>query len=92
METIQTLSIIGAVVIVLLLFVAYGRSGRTTERADGSYAVPPEFWVKAVISLLFTVAALYIIIFKPDSDAQTKTWAFSALSLVAGVWIGTVTK
>jgi hypothetical protein len=51
--------------------------------------------IKLVFSGVLTVAALYVVLAqrhgKPRYDPDTKKWAFSALSLISGVWIGTAT-
>ena len=45
--------------------------------------------VKVVFSLIFCLAALYVILSRKKED-ETRKWAFSILTLIAGVWIGTV--
>lgn len=90
MNAIKIISVLAAIIIIAAIIMNY--SGYNTLDAGRTAAVaPPEFWVKVGFSALFSIAALYIIIFKPDADEQTRTWAFGALSLVAGVWIGTAT-
>lgn len=49
------------------------------------------FWMKVIFSSIFCIAALYVIITRKYDD-ETKKWAFSVLTLIAGVWIGTATK
>lgn len=44
---------------------------------------------KLLFSLLLGVAALYIVLSNKYPD-DTQKWAFSVLSLIAGVWIGTL--
>jgi len=51
----------------------------------------PMLIIKVVFSLILTLAALYVILSK-GYDEDTKKWAFSVLSLVSGLWIGTATK
>ena len=45
--------------------------------------------IKFVFSLLFGCSALYVVLSK-KYDQDTQKWAFSVLSLISGVWIGTV--
>jgi|GEM_PF-3660647 len=47
------------------------------------------FWVKIIASALFSLVAFYIII-SGKYPPSTRKWAFSVLTLIAGVWIGTV--
>ena len=51
--------------------------------------------IKLAFSAILTLAALYVVLAqrngKPRYDPDTKKWAFSALSLISGVWIGTAT-
>jgi hypothetical protein len=47
-------------------------------------------YIKLLFSLLFGGAALYVVLSQKYDD-ETKKWAFSVLSLLAGVWIGTAT-
>lgn len=49
------------------------------------------FWTKAIFSGIFCLAALFVVLSKKYDD-ETKKWAFSVLTLIAGVWIGTATK
>lgn len=48
-----------------------------------------KFWIKVGFSFLFSIAALFIILSK-KYDEGTKKWAYSVLTLIAGVWIGTI--
>jgi uncharacterized membrane protein len=48
------------------------------------------FWAKIVFSTIFCIAALFVILSKKYDD-ETKKWAFSVLTLIAGVWIGSIT-
>lgn len=90
MNAIKIISVLAVIFIIAAIVMTYsGYEAAETGRA--AVAAPPEFWVKVGFSALFSISALYIIIFKPDADEQTRTWAFGALSLVAGVWIGTAT-
>lgn len=47
------------------------------------------FWIKVIFSSIFCIAALYVVLSKKYDD-ETKKWAFSVLTLIAGVWIGTI--
>ena len=47
------------------------------------------FWAKLGFSVLFGGAALWIVL-KAKHPQRTQDWAFSVLTLIAGVWIGTV--
>jgi hypothetical protein len=47
------------------------------------------FWVKAIFSGIFLIAALFVVL-SQKYDPETKKWAFSILTLIAGVWIGTI--
>lgn len=50
-----------------------------------------KFWMKVVFSFVFLGAALYVILSKKYDD-ETKKWAFSVLTLIAGIWLGTATS
>ena len=67
-----------------------------SQSAKQVAAAPPEkdlsmqtFWVKVVFSGIFCLAALFVVLSKKYDD-ETKKWAFSILTLIAGVWIGTI--
>lgn len=47
------------------------------------------FWIKVIFSGIFCIAALFVVLSKKYDD-ETKKWAFSVLTLIAGVWIGTI--
>jgi len=47
------------------------------------------FWIKVIFSSIFCISALFVILSK-KYDEETKKWAFSVLTLIAGVWIGTI--
>jgi len=47
------------------------------------------FWLKLAFSVFFGLAAMFIVLSKKYDD-ETKKWAFSVLTLISGVWIGTV--
>lgn len=48
------------------------------------------FGAKVLFTLIFLLAALYVILSNKYDD-DTKKWAFSVLSLISGFWIGTAT-
>jgi len=48
-----------------------------------------KFISKLAFSAIFSFAALFIVLSK-KYDEDTKKWAFSVLTLVAGVWIGSL--
>lgn len=57
-----------------------------------TYASPENIslLVKFIFSIIFTLAALRIIMGpKEKYDDTTRQWAFSILALISGVWIGT---
>ncbi|MGF6267422.1 hypothetical protein OKW49_008416 [Paraburkholderia youngii] len=39
------------------------------------------------ISLVVLAAALYVILFKHDADAESKNWAFGACGTILGFWL-----
>lgn len=49
------------------------------------------FWIKVIFSGILCLAALYVVLTRKYDD-ETKKWAVSVLTLIAGVWIGTATK
>jgi hypothetical protein len=48
-----------------------------------------KFWIKLVFSCVFSIAALYVVLSQKYKD-DVRKWAFSVLTLIAGVWIGTI--
>ena len=68
-------------------------TGRTSEivykeeKAEGF--TTQTFWIKVIFSSIFCLAALYVVLSQKYDD-ETKKWAFSVLTLIAGVWIGTI--
>lgn len=46
-------------------------------------------WAKIIFSGIFCMASLFVVLSNKYND-ETKKWAFSVLTLIAGVWIGTV--
>jgi len=48
------------------------------------------FWVKVAFSSFFGLSAMFVVLIN-RYDNETKKWAFSVLTLIAGVWIGSVT-
>jgi hypothetical protein len=45
---------------------------------------------KMVITSIFGIAALFVVLSR-RYDTETKKWAFSILTLIAGVWLGSAT-
>lgn len=66
------------------------------ERMTREDVEPPHYMplvkliIKFVFSMMFGGAALYVVLSR-KYDGDTQKWAFSVLSLISGVWIGTVT-
>lgn len=50
---------------------------------------PIVLWAKLGFSLLFGLSALFVVLSKKYKE-DTEKWAFSVLSLISGVWIGTI--
>jgi hypothetical protein len=48
-----------------------------------------KFYLKVAFSFIFCFASLFIVLSK-RYDEETKKWAYSVLTLIAGVWIGTL--
>ncbi len=48
---------------------------------------PNMFWIKVIFSFIVSLSALWIILAGKYSEGKEK-WAFSILSLIAGIWIG----
>lgn len=62
-----------------------------SRMAEAPFVSPiVKFWVKFGFSVVFGFCALFVIL-SQKYNAETQKWAFSILSLVSGVWIGTVT-
>lgn len=59
------------------------------EEKDNTASIT--LWAKIIFSGVFCIAALFVVLSNKYND-DTKKWAFSVLTLVAGVWIGSVTK
>jgi hypothetical protein len=67
----------------------------SAARDAGGGSAPDDGWsTRLVIKLVFSgvlgLAALYVIL-SGRYDDETKKWAFSVLSLISGVWIGSAT-
>ncbi|WP_430408361.1 hypothetical protein [Kordia sp.] len=45
--------------------------------------------IKIGVSLLFLIVCLFVILSKKYDD-ETKKWAFSMLTMIGGVWVGTI--
>lgn len=96
MADVKSLSLGSVVVTALSVGVVLLR--RSQMAAMGAGAAPASstpLVIKLVFSAILTLAALYVVLAqrngKPRYDPDTKKWAFSALSLISGVWIGTAT-
>ncbi|GAB2490519.1 hypothetical protein [Algoriphagus taiwanensis] len=63
-------------------------SNHITPNIDQHF-ITQKFWIKVIFSGIFCIAALFVILSKKYDD-ETKKWAFSVLTLIAGVWIGTI--
>jgi hypothetical protein len=96
MADVKSLSL-GSVVVsaVAVGVVLMQRSRVATLGAGAVPASTTPLVIKLVFSAILTLAALYVILAQrngqPRYDPDTKKWAFSALSLISGVWIGTAT-
>jgi hypothetical protein len=62
-----------------------------TSKEDSKSNADYILLVKVIFSGIFCFAALFVVLSKKYDD-ETKKWAFSVLTLIAGVWIGTATK
>jgi hypothetical protein len=88
---------LGSVVVsaVSVAVVLLRRSQGATLGAGPVSSTTAMFFIKLAFSAILTLAALYVVLAqrngKPRYDPDTRKWAFSALSLVSGVWIGTAT-
>jgi hypothetical protein len=60
------------------------------KKSDNTAPDRTGVYIKLLFSLLFGGAALYVVLSQKYDD-ETRKWAFSVLSLLAGVWIGTAT-
>jgi len=60
-----------------------------TDAVQQAQPIDLKFLFKMILSALFTIASLFVVL-SNHYDAETKKWAFSMLSLIAGIWIGTV--
>lgn len=57
------------------------------QRAEMSKTPKSTFGMKEIISIIFCLAGLFVVL-SNKYDADTKKWAFSILTLIAGVWVG----
>lgn len=77
----------------LARYIDVGPSNLNLQYSDYAISRNPfeerKFWIKIIFSAIVTSAALYIILSK-KYDEDTKRWAFSVLSCVAGVWLGSL--
>ncbi|MFA5417506.1 MAG: hypothetical protein WC341_03515 [Bacteroidales bacterium] len=60
-----------------------------TKPTKGSDISLVTLYFKMGFSAIFCFAALYVVL-SNKYDENTKKWAFSVLSLIAGIWIGSV--
>jgi protein-S-isoprenylcysteine O-methyltransferase Ste14 len=70
---------------------AYDVTAFQKERANTDEMTEAIFWAKVFFSATFCMAAFFVVLSK-RYDEETKKWAFSVLTLIAGVWIGTITQ
>lgn len=61
----------------------------TKEETEETNTAAITLWAKIIFSGLLCIAALIVVLSNKYND-DTKKWAFSVLTLIAGVWIGTV--
>lgn len=57
------------------------------DYADSSNHLSISMVIKGIVSFVLLLAALYVVLSK-KYDEDTRKWAFSILSMVAGFWIG----
>lgn len=92
MKHLTTLSLITAFATAMLIIVSFCCIMYTnSETMMVNQKEGAAFWAKVFFSATFMLAALFVILSKRYDD-ETKKWAFSVLTLIAGVWIGTVTS
>lgn len=65
------------------------RARPTSTPAVQSASPDTLFWLKLGFSVVLGLAALMIILSRRYDD-KTQSWAFSMLTLISGVWVGTV--
>lgn len=75
------------------------RSEGAFEKIEGIYPISKnaiedmyaerKFWIKLIFSVILCAAALYVVLSKKYEE-DTKKWAFSVLTMISGVWIGSL--
>ena len=88
MKHLATLTIITTLLTAILVIVSFCCVAFINHDAAKGHEGAP-FWVKVFLSGTVYISALYVILSQKYDD-EAKKWAFSVLTLVAGVWIGTV--
>ena len=95
MKHLTTISLITFFIIAVLIIISFCCAAFGNYHLIHATAIKGEegavFWAKFFFSATFCLSALYIILSERYDD-ETKKWAFSVLTLIAGVWIGTVTS
>jgi hypothetical protein len=95
MADVKTVSLGSVVVTAVAVGVVLWRRSQAATLGAGTVPSSTPLVIKLVFSTVLTLAALYVVLAqrhgKPRYDPDTKKWAFSALSLISGVWIGTAT-
>ena len=61
----------------------------TNEMESCNNQNPKLLWVKLIFSFLFGGAALYVVLSQKYNE-QTQKWAFNIITIISGVWIGTI--
>lgn len=88
MKYLTTLTIITTILTAVLVIVSFCCATSVSDGAAKGHE-GAAFWIKVFLSGTVYVSALYIILSHKYND-ETKLWAFSVLTLIAGVWTGTV--
>lgn len=65
-------------------------SATTTAPTTGLPAPLVQLLGKTIITTVFGLAALFVVLSR-RFDSETRKWAFSVLTLIAGVWLGSAT-
>ena len=84
MNTVEIMSLLVVALTVIIFLISKSSKGARIVKNKNT-----SFYVKIVFSVIFTIACLYIVLLG-DHDEATKEWAFSVLSLILGVWLGTI--
>lgn len=64
-------------------------ANRKTTIKPTSNLLMQSFWIKVGFSIVFCIAALYVVLSNKYED-ETRKWAFGVLAIIVGVWVGTV--